>query len=51
LSSIFDWYNKDFTVDGKQDVIGYVNKYSKIKIDQNAELQYKAYNWNLNEKD
>lgn len=51
LSSIFDWYDKDFTVDGKQDVIGYVNLYGKIKIDEKAELQYKAYNWNLNEQD
>ena len=51
LSSIFDWYSKDFTVDGKRDVIGYINRYSKIKIDKNAELQYKAYDWNLNEQD
>ena len=51
ISSIFDWYAKDFTVNGKQDVIGYINLYSDGKVDNKVKLQYKAYNWNLNEQD
>jgi hypothetical protein len=51
LSSIFDWYAKDFKVKGKEDLIGYINIYSTIEIDEKAELHYKAYNWDLNEQD
>ena len=50
ISSIFDWYQKDFKVNGKQDVIGYINKYSKTKINTGAPIAYKDYNWNLNEQ-
>ncbi len=50
LSSIFDWYQKDFTVNGKKDVIGFINKYSKTKINPGAAITYKDYNWNLNEQ-
>ncbi len=50
LSSIFDWYQKDFKVNGKQDVIGFINKYSNTKINSGAPITYKDYNWNLNEK-
>ena len=50
LSSIFDWYQKDFKVNGKQDVIGYINQYSKTKINTGAAITYKDYNWNLNEQ-
>ena len=32
LSSILDWYQKDFKVNGKQDVIGYINQYTSEKI-------------------
>ncbi len=48
LSSIFDWYQKDFKIGGKQDVIGYINQYSSVKVPQNAPLEYLEYNWNLN---
>jgi hypothetical protein len=50
LSSIFDWYQKDFTVNGKQDVIGYINKYSEVMIAPKAHVSYMDYNWNLNEQ-
>ncbi len=50
LSSIFDWYQKDFKVNGKQDVIGYINQYSKTKINRGVALTYKNYDWNLNEQ-
>ncbi len=49
ISSIFDWYAKDFTVNGKKDVIGYINKYAKTKINTDASIGYKNYDWNLNE--
>lgn len=50
LSSIFSFYPKDFQVNGKQDVIGYINKYSGTKINPNAPLAYINYDWNLNDK-
>lgn len=50
ISFIFDWYAKDFTVNGKKDVIGYINKYSNTKINPGATLSYKNYNWDLNEQ-
>ena len=49
ISSIFDWYKKDFTVNGKRDVIGYINQYSTVKINPDSKVKYKDYNWNLNE--
>ena len=48
LSSIFDWYQKDFKVNGKQDVISYINQYSNTKINPGVTLTYINYNWNLN---
>jgi hypothetical protein len=50
VSSIFDWYKKDYEVNGKQDVIGFINQYSTTKINSSATLQYKNYDWNLNEQ-
>ncbi|MDR5589198.1 DUF547 domain-containing protein [Christiangramia sp. SM2212] len=47
LSSIFDWYKKDFKENGT--VIDYVNQYSKTKIKPGATISYKEYDWNLNE--
>lgn len=50
LSSIFDWYKKDFKVNGEVNVVGYINNFSKIKINELVPLKYKEYNWGLNEK-
>jgi len=47
LSKIFDWYKEDFT-DG-QSLIDYLNQYSKVQIDKNAEVDYLEYVWGLNE--
>lgn len=49
LSSIFDWYKKDFKINKKTDVIGFINQYSNIKIYPSAKISYKNYDWNLNE--
>ncbi len=48
VSSIFDWYKKDFTAKGNT-VIEYLNRYSTTKINQDATLTYKDYDWGLNE--
>ena len=50
LSSIFDWYRKDFILDGEQNVIAYINQFSSTKISRDAYIDYKEYNWNLNEQ-
>ncbi len=49
LSKIFKWYKKDFNLDG-DNLISFINKYSSIKINADADIDYKDYNWNLNEK-
>lgn len=48
ISSLFDWYKKDFKVNGKTDVIGFINRYSDVKISQDAKISYMKYDWNLN---
>lgn len=51
ISPIFKWYFKDFKVNGKVDVIGYVNQYSKVKMNPDAKVKFKRYNWNLNSQE
>ncbi len=45
ISKIFDWYKVDFE---KGDVIAFLNKYSNTPINNNAEVTFKEYNWDLN---
>lgn len=45
VSSIFDWYGKDFG-----DVKNYLNKYSTTKIDAATPIEFKEYDWALNGK-
>ena len=49
FSKIFDWYGSDFKVDGKKDIIGYVNQYSETKINPETEYSFLEYDWSLNE--
>ncbi len=49
LSKIFDWYKGDFTGNGRN-LADYVNRYSEVKIDSGAEISFKEYDWNLNER-
>lgn len=51
LSKIFDWYKKDYVINGENDIISYVNAYlnKKIKISPNATIEYFEYDWALNE--
>lgn len=44
LSKIFEWYREDFG-----DLIPFLNKYSDTPIKPNAEINFVAYNWDLNE--
>lgn len=47
ISSIFSWFKGDFTDNGS--LIDYLNKYSKVKINSNAKVSHKDYDWSLNE--
>ncbi len=44
ISKIFEWYAGDFG-----NIIEYLNKYSKIKINADAEVTYQEYDWALNQ--
>ncbi len=44
VSKIFDWYSGDFG-----NLIDYLNKYSNTKINANAKVKFREYDWALNE--
>lgn len=46
LSKIFDWFKGDFTKG--QSLLTFINIYSEVKINTNANVSYLKYNWNLN---
>ena len=48
LSKYFNWYKGDFTKNTS--LIGYLNKYAPVKINDDADISYKDYNWSLNEQ-
>jgi hypothetical protein len=48
ISSIFDWFQKDFTKNNT--LINYINKYSETKIKSNSKISYLKYDWSLNGK-
>lgn len=47
ISSIFNWFKKDFTKHAS--LISFLNTYSRVKLSDNAEITYKKYDWKLNE--
>lgn len=47
LSSIFSWFEGDFTKKGS--LIDFLNQYSQVKIKPGAKVSYLDYDWNLNE--
>lgn len=49
LSSIFNWYGGDMKKWSKLSLIQYINKYSPVQINENANIDYLKYDWNLNE--
>ncbi|GAA4312593.1 DUF547 domain-containing protein [Pontixanthobacter gangjinensis] len=48
LSKIFDWYKGDFTENGRS-LIDYINQYSETRIDPDAKVSFREYNWELND--
>lgn len=48
VSKMFEWYQEDFTIN--QSLIDYINKYSNTQVNDDAEVTYLNYNWNLNGK-
>ncbi|PQB03522.1 DUF547 domain-containing protein [Aureitalea marina] len=49
ISQIFKWFTKDFQVDGKKNVIGFINPYLETPLDPKTKIAYLEYDWNLNE--
>jgi hypothetical protein len=47
ISKIFDWFAGDFKKKGS--IIDFLNQYSTVKISTKAKINYKEYNWSLNE--
>ncbi len=45
ISKIFDWYGMDFK---PTPIVETLNKYSKVKIDAKAKVNYNTYDWALN---
>ena len=50
LSAIYSFYPKDFEKNGSTSIQNAVNRYANQKIDPNATLSYKEYDWSLNEQ-
>ena len=47
VSQLFNWYGEDFTTGGT--LIDYLNRYSKIDISKDAQIEFAEYDWSLNE--
>lgn len=48
LSKIFNWYGGDFKNDGS--LVSYLNRYAPIKLQENARIEWKDYDWALNQQ-
>lgn len=48
LSKLFSWYRGDFTK--KTSLVEYINQYADIKLDKRADIDFKDYDWALNEQ-
>jgi hypothetical protein len=49
LSKIFSWYAGDFKK-STPSVIAFINKFSNIKLNENAEINHLDYDWQLNKQ-
>jgi hypothetical protein len=47
VSKIFSWFGSDFN--NGQTLIQFLNKYSKVKIDEDAQVKFMDYGWSLND--
>ncbi|MEQ8924241.1 MAG: DUF547 domain-containing protein [Fulvivirga sp.] len=50
LSKIFEWYQKDFTMNGANSVVDFINKYRTTPIPSSYAVSHYEYNWSLNEE-
>jgi hypothetical protein len=50
LSSIFSWYGSDMKKWSGKTLIAFINQYSEIKINEDAEINYLDYDWDLNDQ-
>jgi hypothetical protein len=48
ISQLFQWFAGDFN-DAEGSVKAFINKYAKTKISERTNLEYKEYNWDLND--
>lgn len=48
LSQLFQWFASDF-VEAKGSVKDFINAYSRVKLSDKAVVDYKEYDWSLNE--
>jgi hypothetical protein len=48
LSQIFEWYRHDFVK--TTTFVEYLNRYSEVKLNPEAIIIYREYNWALNSK-
>ena len=46
LSKIFEWNITDFK--NKNNIISFINDYSRVTIDEDAKISFMEYNWSLN---
>lgn len=49
LSKIFEWYKKDFTMNGAKSIIDFINQYRTTPIPENYKVAHYEYDWALNE--
>jgi hypothetical protein len=49
LSKIFDWYEKDFTMNGEKSVVDFINQYKSTPIPADFKVRHYEYDWGLNE--
>ncbi len=47
VSKLFFWFKGDFTNNGS--LIDFLNEHGPLRIDQDAQIDYLTYDWNLNE--
>jgi len=48
LSKIFNWYGEDFNNNGT--LIEYLNQYAPLRLEKDAKIAWKDYDWTLNEQ-
>jgi hypothetical protein len=50
LSAIFDFYGKDMRKWSGKTLVGFINQYSPVQIDEDADIEFLNYDWSLNEQ-